>query len=345
MLFVVLAATACTKEGSGNDSQIVELSIIPYVSNKSEEIGTRAPVFGNLGQSPVVGVSELMNVGFSMTKASDHNLPYYDDPKSKNFRGAVTFQNGGYLWTYSLTNVSSNKMLPLMKSTGKAYLCSYYPYDESVTDITSIPFNLTAVDQSGYVVLDDYMSSTPAELDPDVMSGLTEVTVPYAHLTALLTFDISYMTTNNYSPLLRIVVSTHDGGDWLVQKGTYDATTGTLNVASLVKTSSLTFPYEPSYTTSIIRHIMLAPLAVSSSATDRILDVSFVFGNEGESGTEHITGPLEIDLSKMTADSAYGLTAGYQYKMKVSFHNYTILESFDVIPGEPWGTLDYNVII
>ena len=271
-----------------------------------------------------------------------------------NFYATLTRPVGNNMyteWSIYLPDGKAYNHIPLYKGLGNVNFYSYRPYNENVTNPKSIPFDATLMEGSQSAVI-DYMYAAMENLNPTSSADMVK-TPNYRHAMSLINFQMMIPSGSiGRFYLNKINVSTENDGSWIPIKGTYDATTGTVTTTEY--TNSVDFFYNFEFSRNIDggtssypnASVILAPLIVSSTTTDRKLKVT-IYMNQHESAPL-ASEPLILDLSKLrdgSAGTSYGLTAGYMYNMYVYVDPSLRIVNFEEPAVLPWGGETVNIKI
>lgn len=109
---------------------------------------------------------------------------------------------------------------------------SYYPWDESITDITSIPF------ASGCT---DYLWCAPVILSEEQTTGddVLDVTLNYRHVMTCIEVSVK-ANANNAIKMDELTLADITGSN-IAASGTFNAATGEVNISSGTMTDTLSF--------------------------------------------------------------------------------------------------------
>ena len=243
-------------------------------------------------------------------------------------------------------NNESVDHLYLKKSIGNAKIYGYYPYDNSVTDITKIPFDNTSIKDFMYatyeVSKDNYKS--PLELNPNnATNGVMTGNLVFKHAMSLFTFRIK-LTKESAAQVNSVKIWSEVLGEVSVGlegkihgKGTFNAKTGVVT-SEAVDFIKVDFDDGVLSTEYKDFHVIIPPF--SYEKLPFITSVKYRVQFEIDSINTY-SEPLTINLKKYKLSdnnsiiNVYGYEAGKQYIHTITLDNYIKFEDTPTI--RDWG--------
>jgi hypothetical protein len=339
-LLAAVALASCAKESPETAAgDMVELRIVPTVVEATTgDIGvvTRAKLIIEGGQFPV---GSMIGLAISAPTASPAIASFYD-----NFYALY----GGDAWRYYLNNINSGSTLSGFSSWNNIELYGFYPYDPSVTDLSSVPFSIATLNNgvgegTETTALTDYMVAGTKTKDMNTSSG--ELTLEFNHMMTAIELFIGRLTVT--SPVLKLGSVTFEiveGDREFIISGTYNAVNpdvtnmqNNINTAGSITATKMTITYPSSANISTSSAtpkllVIMPELRQNDTVGNEDATVRMTFSFVDQDGSpylfEDITSgepSVEFKLSDITNSGTtdLGLLAGYSYGIKATVGTYT----------------------
>ncbi len=267
---------SCDKESltqSSDEGQEVNFTI-------STDIATKAAVSGT-------SFTSGSSIGLFLFDADGNTHTYSYNANIKATAGDDP------AWAYYFSYSSDGKeTITLDSSNGTMDCYAYYPYISSVTDITSISFDMS----SQYDLM--YASNTNIAMPEGESTATEAIGLSFNHSLSLINLSLTLQSTQSGVTLEQIMVANSDGDGTIVTGGTYNAKEGTFN-----PTSSASFTYNNTDETLSSTTAVTVPILIYPSETEISLDITLNLDGVW------LTAPITIPAQSYTAGTSYTVTA------------------------------------
>ncbi|MDR0510185.1 MAG: fimbrillin family protein [Rikenellaceae bacterium] len=273
-------------------------------------------------------------------------------------RDPVNYEYDYNKWEALLQNGNFYEQIPVYKNKGKIDIYGYYPYNPFVTDITAIPFDVSAVEQynSNKTGSTDYLWVAKKGVNPQDPAQLATGTITFNHVMAWLNLQFTIEVGGGLLYVRKVRLETVDGGAWLPRRGTFNATNGVCTTTDMVSELESICGFQLyryiyngvnwTYSTYHVNFVLPEIAVASASVTNRKLKVTVYFNLNEDETTPQFSDPFIIDLATLqTSNGDRGLRTGYRYNLPIKCLDYIKFINFDVLSVVPWGSEDIDIQI
>lgn len=328
---LALPTVSCAERGG---DETVSFSIAPTVAETVPEdiaqSGTRAKVTGAFPSGSMIG---LRITAPSATLSSVYN----------NFFAAFN----GSAWFYYLDNVNAGDRLSGFSNWGTISVDGYYPYSNTVTDLSEIPFRIAALnggvaEGTEVTVGTDYMVAATQTKNMIIPDPAGAIPLQFGHLMTAIEFEMNRSSSGVPLLVLTDVTFRISGGAparKFTVSGKYDAIspdmgkmTNNITVGDTADTMFITYPSAPKWTSSSVVRVLLVMMPeIRKAPTDDDATITMTFRFNDQDGAhylfEDIAGgdpSITFNLSDISnAGNDDGLLAGWSYAVKATLGYYT----------------------
>lgn len=208
---------------------------------------------------------------------------------------------------------------------------SYYPYNEQVTDITTVPFSLGT---------QNYFYSEPVHL-PEEYAETDEVEVALIYKPVLTCIEIAIKANVENAIALDGIVLTDTQGENIATKGTYNAITGELTASTEEMVGSISFQPQELFILTPDENTPKASIIIPKYENyNGNFKLSFKFN--GQAGLTEYSIPAEI-----AAGTQGHLKEGKKYMITLQLNEAMKLEIVEFKGVDNWndGTIENDIEI